>query len=188
MNASDRQLRAGLIRIASTLPKGDAGRKQILSTIASFDAGTIGEKVPGPVDGVPGSEQAQLKGEFTQQENSELREKKESGKMASEKKVAGAKLVRRLVTAKVAATLSQGTRLQGRMLVNLQTKSEVESVNLPIRFLATLDNGKVSDFTTIPAVAGSGAIALLVFYREIVQEAVDMGLVGSGAEAVDLMI
>lgn len=185
MNPKDQKLRSGLIRVAKTLPKGDAGRKQILKIVADFDAGSIGKKQPGPISGVPGSEEQELKGEFTQQENSELREKKETGKMAVEKKAA-VKIVRRMVAAAVMATM-QGDTLRGRITVDLKVKGPIENTAIPIRFTAKMAGQSITSFDVTPSVSGAGAPALLAFYQELVQEAVNAGLVATSAPEPELI-
>jgi hypothetical protein len=83
---ADLSLRNGLIRIASTLPKGSEERKSLLQILADFDPSTIGEIKPGP-EGVKATPENTISdadkpwsdGEFTQQENVELHTKQEDG-------------------------------------------------------------------------------------------------------------
>jgi len=78
---SDTLLRTKLIRLASTLPKGSADRRQVLELLktSGFDAAQIGETVDGPLEIVEPPVEAWMDGEFTQQENIELLIKQEEG-------------------------------------------------------------------------------------------------------------
>lgn len=83
---SDRALRAAVIRLAHDHPQFRKDLLPLVREAAEFPADSIGKEVSGPT-GVPGSDAQKpwAKGEFTQQENAQLLEEQESGKLSDGK-------------------------------------------------------------------------------------------------------
>lgn len=84
--SQDRVLRAAIIRLAHEHPEFRQDLLPLVREAAEFPADSIGEKVSGP-EGIPGSDAQKpwAKGEFTQQENSQLLAEQDAGKLSDGK-------------------------------------------------------------------------------------------------------
>jgi len=90
LSPQDRELRAGLIRLANQHPKGSEERRTLLNivTSADFNPEEIGEKESGPLQ--QEGDEPYMKGEFQQVENTELHDKQQAGQLPSVDKAAAA--------------------------------------------------------------------------------------------------
>lgn len=172
-------LRKDIIRLAHTHPEF---RKDLLPLLkdATFDPNEIGEKVPGPL--VDGEINKDLGGEFTQQENAELSQAQEGGKLASGK-TAGSKMMRRMLGVRVLANRN-GDMVRGRMVLAIQSRAGLESEVL-VRFTATMSGNHVVAFSPIPSAMGAGADILSGIYKAILEEAIADGLFTTSEPVVE---
>jgi len=178
---SDRVIRTALIRLAKSHPEFRAKLLPLIKE-ADFDASTINEEVSGP-EGLPGSDAQKpwAKGEFTQQEGSELLTKVEGGglgKAASDDAALRSNLIR-LASAhpefrsdilgllKSAGHDEEGsTRTAGQVLIR-------RMMSIAVRILTTRDlGGSVKHITGQMSFAiGNGAQGSLRFEAHVAPRA-----------------
>lgn len=144
--ASDKALRAGLIRLAHANPEF---RKDILPLLkeADFPPDSIGDQVSGPT-GIPGSDAKKpwAKGEFTQQEFTELDKKQESGKLSDGKADGVGKSAASYDAETVASMLF---RVMQRTLEKRRplTMLEFRELDIPIAIVAELSGYRMDQGT-----------------------------------------
>lgn len=215
MSPSDRKLRANLICIASTYPAQSKERRQLLDLVRvadeeqvpsppyfdeseTFPADEIAEEKPGPlleVDPTPQSS-ADVAGEFTQQEYSELGDRIEGddigndAKMASRKQ-AGMVRVRKPVTIAVRVLQQREDLNFGGLNVLGQMSIDFGSGLGSFRFVARIENIEgtwtVLSFAPQKSVSGAGAEVVLKILESALTEALAKGgdqLLGSAEEMI----
>ncbi len=126
----------------------DLKMKQAMDKEAGFNAGTIGEVKSGPLEQLD-SDEPYMSGEFTQQENEELRGKQESGQLSDGKadvKVAFTGLVNSLkgfsLTGKQAAMAEKALRLATSVILTAKKAEEDEVEEEPEELTEEKQGGK----------------------------------------------